>query len=290
MLVKNCINFIIIGITLLSIPILIYSIKNKNKSILILDTMYIVYLFLSIAILPNILGLDRGLEVLFTYLMSFIAGIIYIVSIVVCKKKIKKNNDKSMKSNKINFVTSVLIILPILLFSFSFLRECYLIKKSDLIIESNYQDGIIISETSWYAISENFCKEITINLPILNPNNKNIKYYTYYVYFKNDSYEIESYIDSELKHIDEQMIKKILLDAKNNHSNLNKKYSNFDYIINNATITYFENSGYYHVSIGYTRNGNGGMSVVNELIYKNDKYIGELLIQGDIKSVTYIEK
>lgn len=293
MLVKSCINFIIIGIILLSIPILIYSIKNKNKSIIVLDIMYIVYLLIDTIILPNILGLNQELEVLSKSLISFIAGIIYIVSIIMCKKNIKKNNNKSMKSNKIKFIVIALIILPILLFFSSFFRECYLIKNSDLIIESNYQNGIITSETSWYAISENFCKEITINLQTLQSNNKKIEYYTYDVDFKNDlfdTYEIRSYLDPNLKHIDEQMVKKILLDAKNNHSNLNKKYSNFDYIVNTATITYFENSEYYHVSIGYARNDSGGMSVVNELIYRNTKYIGELLIHGNIESVTYIEK
>ena len=122
MLVKNCINFIIIGIFLLSIPILIYSIKNKNKNILILDIIYIIYLFIGTIILPNILGFDISLNVLYIYLMSFIAGIIYIVSIIIlCKKNIKKKNDISMKSNKINFLIIVLIILPILLFSGSFL-------------------------------------------------------------------------------------------------------------------------------------------------------------------------
>ena len=288
MLVKSCLNFIIIGIILLSIPTLIYSLKNKNKSILIIDIIYLIYLFMSTAILPNILGIDQGIEALFIYLVSFIAGIIYLVSIIVCKKNVKNINNKS---NKISFIIIVLVILPFLLFSFSFLRECYLIKKSDLLIESNYQNGIINSETSWYVISKSFCKEITIKLPTIK--SKNIKYYTYNVTFKNDSadtYEIESYIDPELKHIDDTMVKKILLDAKNNHSNLNKKYSNFDYIINNATITYFENSKYYHVSIGYDRDGNGGMSVVNEFIYLNDKYIGELLIHGNIKSVVYLEK
>ncbi len=289
MLVKNCINFIIIGITILSIPVLIYSIKKKNKSILILNTMYIIYLFISAIVLPNVLGLNQGLESLFTYLMSFIAVIIYIISIIICKK----NNDISTKSGKIKFIIAILIILPIILFLYSFLRECYLIKNSDLIIESNYQEGIINSKTSWYAISENFCKEITIDLPFLQSNSKNIESYTYDIDFKNDSsdtYEIKSYIDSELKHIDEQKVNKILLDAKNNHSNLNKEYSNFDYIINTATITYFENSRYYYVSLGYDKDNDGSMSVVNELMYIDDKYIGELLISGDIKSVTYMEK
>lgn len=289
MSVKSCITLIIIGMLLLSIPVLIYSIKKKNKSILTLDIVCIVYLFILGIILPNILGFGA----LITYLLSFITGIIYVISIIIYKKKTKKNNDSNEKSNIINVVTIVLIILPIILLSYSFYREYCLIKNSDLIIESNYQNGIITSKTSRYAIAKDFCKEITINLPSLQSNKKNIEYYTYQANFKNDSsepYEIKSYSDLELKHIDEQMVKKILLDAKNNHGNLNKEYSVFDYVINTATITYFENSGYYYVSLGYDENGNGGMSVVNELMYVNDKYIGELLIQGDIKSVIYMER
>lgn len=110
-----------------------------------------------------------------------------------------------------------------------------------------------------------------------------------------DDYEIESYLDPELNQIDEQIVKNIILDAKKNHSNLNKNFSNPDYkkdinIINNATLTCFENSDYYHISIGYNENGNGGYTVVNEMIYKGEKFIDELLIHGNIKSVINIEK
>ena len=301
MLVKNCINYIIIGAVLFSIPALVYSIKSKDRSVcknlLIIDVTNIIYLFINIIILPIILGLDQGLEVLFTCLISFIAVIIYTISIIICTKKINKNNCIISKETKISFTTVVLIILPILLFIGSYLRECYLINNSDLIIESHYQNGFIVSETSWYAISEKFCKEVTIN-SFERLNNKKVEYFTYSIRINHDiidNYQIESSDDRELKHIDSKIINSILFDALNNHDNLNKKFTNPDYkkdetIINKAYITYFVNSGYYHVTIGYNKSDYGATTVVNEMIYKDEKYVGELLIHGDIKSVAYIEK
>ena len=69
MLLKNCIYFIIILISLLSIPILIYSIKNKNKNVLkcikIINIFYIVYLILNIVVVPNVLSIDQDLKFYF---------------------------------------------------------------------------------------------------------------------------------------------------------------------------------------------------------------------------------
>ena len=104
MLLKNCIYFILIVISLLSIPILIYSIKNKNKnnskSIKIIIIFYIIYLILGIVVMPNVLCLDTGLEILFLAFIALIAIINYIISIIICSKRIKRNNETSSLSKK----------------------------------------------------------------------------------------------------------------------------------------------------------------------------------------------
>ena len=204
-----------------------------------------------------------------------------------------------MKS-KIKKIFIIIFIVLFLLTIIFLIKELNYINNSDLIIEANYQDGIIISETSIYAISDKFCKEITmpINLSDYKSKNKNIKSYEYSIKYNSDmsdDYEISSYTDSELNQIDEEIVKNIILDAKRNHNNLNRKFSNPDYkkditIINRASLICFENSDYYHISIGYNENGNGGYTVVNEMIYKGEKYIGELLIHGNIKSVINMGK
>ncbi len=168
MLLKNCIYFIIIMVSLLSIPILIYSIKNKKncKCIKIINFFYITYLILNIVVIPNVLSVDIGPEILFLALISLIAIIIYIVSIIICSKKIKKGNEMISFSKKSILVILLFIILPILLLSCSLFREYYLIINSDLVLvyKSNGNGGIGDSHNFAYAINENYFKEISLGI------------------------------------------------------------------------------------------------------------------------------
>ncbi len=170
MLLKNCIYFIIITVSLLSIPILIYSIKNKNKRnskcIKLINFFYIMYLILNIAVIPNVLSIDLGLEILFLALISFFAIIIYIVSIVICSQKIKKGNEMTPFSKKPILVILLFIILPILLLSCSLFKEYYLIINSDIVLvyKSNGNGGIDDSNHFAYAINENYFEEISLGL------------------------------------------------------------------------------------------------------------------------------
>ncbi len=170
MLLKNCMYLIIVVISLLSIPIIIYSIKNKNKgickSIKTINIFYIIYLILNIVVIPNVLRIDTGLEFLLLVLIAFIAIIIYIISIIICSKKIKK--DKVSFTRKSILVMLVLIVLPILLFSYSLLREYYLITNSDIVIvyKSNGNGGFGDSKNLAYAINDNYIKEISLGIAI----------------------------------------------------------------------------------------------------------------------------
>ena len=168
MLLKSCIYFIIIMVSLLSIPILIYSIKNKRnfKCIKIINFFYIAYLILNIAVIPNVLSIDIGLEILLLALISLIAIIIYIVSIIICSKKIKKGNETISFSKKSILITLLFIIVPILLLSCSLFREYYLIINSDLVLvyKSNGNGGIDDSNHFAYAINENYFEEISLGL------------------------------------------------------------------------------------------------------------------------------
>ena len=192
MLIKNCIYFIILAINLFSLPALVYSIKNKNesicKNIIIVDIAYMIYLFANVVVLPEVLYLDLGLEILFLAFASLIAEIIYIISIILCSRKIKKNASTNTntdaetntdadtvantnlhsKSIKILLVTILLLTLPVLLFSGSFLRESYLIRNSDLILvyDSRGNGGFGDSEIFAYAVSDDYCEPITLGLDI----------------------------------------------------------------------------------------------------------------------------
>ena len=172
MLLKTCIYFILIVISLLSIPILIYSIKNKNKnnskSIKIIIIFYIIYLILGTVVIPDILCLDVGLEFLLIEFVALIAIIIYIISTIICSKRIKKSNEIFSLSKKTIVFTLLLIILPILLFLGSFIKEYYLIINSDLVLVYNSRGngGFGDSKNFAYAINEKYCEEISLGIGV----------------------------------------------------------------------------------------------------------------------------
>ena len=231
MLIKNCIYFIIIVISLCSIPILIYSIENKNKrnckSIKIINIFYMAYLILSIVVIPDVLRLDIGFEILFLAFITLSAIIIYIISTIICSKNIKKNKEVISFSKKSVLVTLLLIILPVLLFSCSLLKEYYLIKNSDLVLvyESNGNGGISDSKKFAYAINENYIKEISLGIGVGN-------------------YSLERYLPKKAKKIDNiESVNnyKIFLDSKEKYitiyknnklihkKRINSNYSNIDF-------------------------------------------------------------
>ncbi|MEE0061120.1 MAG: hypothetical protein UE295_09875 [Acutalibacteraceae bacterium] len=174
MLLKNCIYFIGILFFLFSIPTLIYTIKNKVKknckSIVLVDIICIVYLVMAFY-LPNILYLEFGLEMLFIYLFEFLAGILYIISIIINLTKIKKlqeNPEIQSKQKKVKIAIVAVLILPALLLSTNILRYIYLFNNSELILvySSAGNGGIGDYETFAYAIGENSCVQFDLGIDI----------------------------------------------------------------------------------------------------------------------------
>lgn len=170
LLIKNCIYCIELLLTLISIVLLIYSIRNNNKyickNIRMISIFYIGYLITNLCMI-SILYIPVGLEVLFIYLFSFIGIIIYIVSIILNSIKIKKiPRYEKIKKNLI--ITIILIIIPVLFVSANILNEKHLINNSDLIVvyHSSGNGGMGDSDTFAYAIGEDFCKQFDLGIDI----------------------------------------------------------------------------------------------------------------------------
>ena len=171
MLVKNCLYIIVVILNILSVPIFIYSIVNKNKKIckgiICMGLMYILYLFLGLTYVPYVLYINIGLEVVLLWISSFVSGLFYTISIIICLVKIKKNKSDSRNLKKLNFVIPILIILPILFFGQSFLREYYILKNSDLVLV--YHSAGVSSlgfddQNFCYAINDDYCIEISLGI------------------------------------------------------------------------------------------------------------------------------
>ena len=164
MLVKEMIYIICLIIFAVSIYNLIYSIKNKSrrtsKYIIVLSIMYILYSIVDILFLPNILNLDIGFEILLFYGFLAVSGALFIISIIVALKKMKKL-DTTDNNRKHNIVFAILILFPIFMFCFSYFREMNYINNSKLILICSKGDEF--SEEDYaYAIGDNYSKMITI--------------------------------------------------------------------------------------------------------------------------------
>ena len=167
MLLKDFIYVIAIFLSLFSIIILRYSIKNKNicKSIIVIDFVYIIYLYIDLLILPGILHIELELEVLILYLIAIVSAIIFIISITICVIKIKKGQIAT-KSKKIILITIILVVFPIIIFLSIFFREKYLINNSELIFVyySAGNGGFGDGETFAYTIGDNYCEQISLGI------------------------------------------------------------------------------------------------------------------------------
>ena len=170
MFLKSCIYLIAVILSLFSLIILICSIKNKNKNIckciIVINIIYIIYLFLDLMIIPSVLYVEIGLEILFLYLFAFIAVILYIVSIIICFIKNKKYSNNYDNKKKIKCITLLLLIIPILFFSLVLLRQNYLIKNSNIILiyYSRGNGGFGDGETFAYAINDNYCEQFDLGI------------------------------------------------------------------------------------------------------------------------------
>lgn len=164
MLVKDVVYILCLFIFTVSILNLIYSIKNKNressKYIIILSIIFILYSIIDVLILPNILNLDVGLELLLFYGILIVSGVLFIISIIIASTKTKKLNTIE-KPLKHNIIFIFLVLLPILMFCFSYFREMYYINNSKLILICSSGDGFN-EEDYGYAISNDYSKIISI--------------------------------------------------------------------------------------------------------------------------------
>lgn len=164
MLVKDVIYILCLLIFLVGIFNLIYSIRNKNskvsKYIIILSITFILYSIVDILIIPGVLHLDIGLEILLFYGILVLSSILFIISIIVASVKTKKLNTIE-KTLKRNIIFTFFVLLPILMFCFSYFREMYYINNSKLILICSSGDGFN-EEDYGYAISSGYSKIISV--------------------------------------------------------------------------------------------------------------------------------
>lgn len=262
--------------------------KNKKDIIysIILSTIVVI---ISFASLENLYNLDVGLETLVQGLLFIISLGLLVISSIVGLIKYKKSPDNN-KNNIKDFVKLIiLMIIPIIALSINCLREKNIINNGEIILVFNYQGGMIQSDYYTFVANEKSIKQITVghdNIEKYTKYTLNKKEYLYYniKYNNSDKYEINSYQDEELTQFSSIPMDTIINDAKTNHNDNQE--------VVEAYIYKFGNSNYYLIEQSTKiYDSNNLLHGINILLYKNNKYIGEVIgSTGDITEIYLINK
>ncbi len=286
-----------IYIYIVSVILLIYSIKTNNNKVLknnrIASIFYIIFLFISLKIIPSLMGIESGLEVLFYATFEVIDSILLGVVILICSKKLKKISNLDDKNTKfIDNYLKIIIAIPIVIIVLGFLYEYIVLNTCNLFIRCNYQSGYIESTDTQYAIGNKSCKKITISNEYKIGKVKQTEY-TWYDVSKDENGKLEitsnEYNDPRLKEIDMDVVKTLFDDTKL-YNKERQKYAetimseSSNYIGHGVTLYKIKNSNYYIVK-HMLKGKNGGGIILCEGIYENEKFIDKINIRGDIEEI-----
>lgn len=164
-MLKICCFLIPLLICLYSVFILLKSIFNKDRnscdSIILISKIYIFYLIVGLFIsFPGLLSLDFGFEIIIVFLSVLVGCILYLISIIICKKK--KNslveNNLVKKGNNL-----VLIFLPVICLISFVIRDLYLINSSNEILFFDYGSSFYTGSIA-YTISDGSCNEVDLGV------------------------------------------------------------------------------------------------------------------------------
>lgn len=244
MLIKDCIYFLSILISLFSVISLGYSVENKNKCIcnwiILIDIIYALS-FLVNYIIMDALRVEIGMEILIIWLIEVIAGILYVVSIVL--NLIKRKKLTYTKNNKVIFVAMILVLFPTVLLSTYIVGNKLLINNSDLILVYESGDGLG-RETFAYAIGKDFCKQFDLGISL-------------------DGYDLERFLPSNATEIN--AYKEYKEGVHEEIFNINDLDADYKIVFN----TTYDNPGYVDSSISVYKDGEKIYKVRNKSHYFN---------------------
>lgn len=278
-------SLIPIYIFVTTIVLMVLSIKNKDKKFciknIIINVFFIVFGFFDLIILPQYIYIELDLgdgllmvaKCFFIILLVIAALIVNIV--ILCRKKFKDNENKTKCKSYYIFIMLIPIVLIILIYFY----EKILISNCNLILISNYQNGITTSKTNKYAIGNNYCLEVSIDEDLVRNDGKRTDVNSYDINYDENGniVEIDSNIDEELVNIDKDIVQSIIKDSMPNKS-LGVEDANLKKIIG---------TNYYIIEyIRYRHSGSAG-EVKGRYLYKGEKRISKFNSLASLDAIVY---
>lgn len=278
-------SLIPIYILVTTIVLMVLSIKNKDKKFciknIIINVFFIIFGFVDFIILPQYMNIemdfgDSLLTVAEFFLITLLAIAALIVNIVIlCRKKFKDNENKTKWKSYYIFI----ILIPIVLIILIYFYEKILISNCNLVLISNYQNGIIISKTNKYAIGDNYCLEVSIDENLIRKDGEHTDVNSYDINYDENGniVEIDSTLDKELVNIDKDTVQSIIKDSMQNG------LSN----VRNADLRKIIGTNYYIVEhIRYRRSGSAG-EITGIYLYDGEKRICKLDSLANLDAIVY---
>ena len=278
-------SLIPIYIFVTTIILMVLSIKNKDKKFciknIIINVFFIIFGFVDLIILPQYMNLemdlgDSLLVVAECFIIMLLAIATLIVNIVIlCRKNFKDSENKTKWKSYYIFI----ILIPIVLIILIYFYEKILISNCDLILISNYQNGITTSKTNKYAIGDNYCLEVSIDENLIRKDGERTDVNSYDINYDENGniVEIDSNLDEELVNIDKDIVQSIIKDSMPNKSlgiediNLRKIIGTNYYI-----IEYFR----------YRHSGSAG-EVKGRYLYDGEKRISKFDSLAGLDAIVY---
>lgn len=141
--------------------------KKNNKLIIIFNTINIIYLFVISTLIHNLLPIIVNLGIIIIWLISIVGGVLYIISTIICIVKRKKLKE-IFENRMILKMFIIIILIPAVVFISFLCKEIYLINNSEIILSyySSGNGGFGDSNYFVYAVSDKYCKEISIDVDL----------------------------------------------------------------------------------------------------------------------------
>ena len=217
-------------ILLITIVLMVLSIKNKNKKFciknIIINVFFIVFGFFDLIILPQYMNIELDLGNILSMFVKYFFIVLSVITalivniVLLSRKKVKDNENKSKSKCKCKSYYIYIILIPIVLIILIYFYEKILISNCNLILISNYQDGIITSKTNKYAIGNNYCLEVSIDENLVRKDGNRADVNTYNINYDENGniVEIDSNLDKQLVNIDKDIVQSIIKDSMPNES------------------------------------------------------------------------
>lgn len=268
--------------TMSIICLIITCITKKEKNLKDMRFMAIIFKIINVALLflscySNLIEVDW--DFLFLIPEALLTVLLTLIILIVTDKKLDKYFKETKNIFNISLNAIVPIAIPIIIFIIPLIYELIIINNCEIMLNYNYQNGIIISENTHIAITDNRAVNTTLNQNMSFRTKEEMSYReadTYEVTYENNIMIKKRDSHYDYKEVQDERIRKIAEDVKTRYP-----------LATELNITSFKDGKYNIVYIEKQVEGKDYTTHLETVFYKNAKYVQKIETHGNLDSVIY---